>query len=1359
MKFTTKIGLGFSFWIAFSWYGNTQSIQPFFENMAGQRGLPKNVTLSILQDKEGFVWFGTKEGLFRFDGFQAVVFQHDPSDAENTLPSNVVFHMHEDQNGRLWLGSPIGLIHMDKVTGKGTLYQPAQDELNVLNIIKTISEDSKGNLWLGTEGGIARFDPIEKAFEVFGMEKDSRFPLVVLDENDMIWGIKDGVLYQFHPKNHEFTSYPIYGKDNTLLTASALTLDLAGGIFITTYGEGLYHMEVDKPGLYEKVFLEKEPFSGTYSIYKSGEFLWISTGEGLQMVDLANGSIADFVPDANSPGSLGTGSILTTYLDRAGNLWVGTLYGVNKAILEPNPFQTFQLNPAPASFIRKENQIYQILEDQKGVLWLAVDDLGICKFDRKTGAYQIIPLDPVNPKATYPGYGFPMVEDQQGRLWAGTIVEKALFLWEEEKGQFRRFDCEISPTNLAAAPNGHIWMGSNSKGLASFDPVKESFTYYSPSSEPDGFPFKTRIFDLIANKSGSIWIVSAAMGVIKLEPQSSKFSSYNMFEKSPQFRINDIAPLCILEDSKGMIWLGTTQGGLTSINASTGEITSFTVKEGLGSNRVTSIEEDEFGQLWLGTNKGLTRFDPISKEVRNFGKSEGVSVEYFLENSSYAKKGKMFFGTPQGFLTFDPAAIQDRELDLPIFITQVQSQGKILPQIDSMIELPYDQNFVSFDFTAINFQSPDKTHFAYQLEGVDPDWVYSGDRRFVSYAQLRPGNYTFRVKASLDNLIWKEQMALFSFKILPPWWETWWAYLIYTVFAFSLLFGLRFFIKRREALKHELALKALETEKMQEIDHLKSRFFANISHEFRTPLTLILGPLETIIPTSIGRQRQIFEMMSRNARRLQHLINQLLDLSKLEAGSMKIEANPAAITSFLKVLILSFSSLAERREIKYVMRYPSENPIVYYDADKVEKIITNLISNAFKFSDKGGQVTVMVKFLSYDKIQPPKWMTDFEPTETIKMLELKVMDEGTGIPADQLKRIFDRFYQVDDFSTKGKGGSGIGLSMVRELVELYEGEIRVNSSLGEGTTFWVRLPMPMLGQEELAVVEPDTRKDHLRNLPYLDLEEENIGIKGQFLLKDNHLPLILLVEDNRDIRLYIKEALQNQYQVIEAVDGEEGLELAMETIPDLILSDVMMDRMDGVSMCKRLKNDEKTAHIPLILLTAKASGDHKIQGLESGADDYVIKPFEANELLVRIKNLIQNRKKMREHFSREILLQPAGIPISSVDEKFLQKIMLALETNMDNPLFGVEDLGKEANMSRMQLHRKLKAITDYSPGEFIKIFRLKRSAELLSKGAGNVSEVAMMVGFQDPSYFTKCFQKQFGMSPTAYLNNMANQEK
>jgi signal transduction histidine kinase/DNA-binding response OmpR family regulator len=918
----------------------------------------------------------------------------------------------------------------------------------------------------------------------------------------------------------------------------------------------------------------------------------------------------------------------------------------------------------------------------------------------------------------------------------------------------------------------------------------------------------------LEDKSGVLW-VGTGNGLNQFDREKEQFIRHPFDPGNP--KNSDISISSIHEDWKGRLWVGTMSHGLHFFDRKTGSFSSVAKMDGLPSNQINGILEDNSENLWLHTENGIAKYNPDTKNIKVYDEKDGLRIgrnifKAFCKNDN----GEMYFGGTNGFVRFHPDKLRDNPHIPRVAITDfkigyqtvaigVDSPLKKSITVTDSITLSYSENDLSFEFAALDYTAPDKNQYAYIMEGFDRDWINSGTRRFANYTNLSPGEYTFRVKGSNNDGIWNEEGASLRIIINPPWWKTWWAYTLYGILLLAAFFSFRRYEINRQRLKHELELEHLyaekehlEAEKVKELDRLKSRFFANISHEFRTPMTLILGPLERLISqTADEKLHDTFLLMQRNGQRLLRLINQLLDLSKLEAGKMAMQAAPYDLEEVLKPLVMAFESLAGLREIELHFVPPPEPVILYLDRDKFEKIMTNLLFNAFKFTPEGESVIVDCEFpkgaggiadssiadmgfpegtgrnadlKDQSEIRDPK-------SKISNFVKITVRDTGIGIPPNQLPHIFDRFYQASNFSygetlqATSQQGSGIGLALTRELVELHKGKIAVESEVGEGTTFTVHLP---LGKEHLQKEEIVERKARSEERDAMSMssdqlsaisDQEMLNIEGEQAGIDQspnrpipkspnpqitQSPNILIVEDNPDMHAYIRDHLKNNYRVIEAENGVEGFKKAAKEMPDLIISDVMMPQMDGFELCAKLKTDERTSHIPVILLTARASWESKIEGLETGADAYLTKPFDAKELQIRIKNLIGQRRKLRERFSKEITLQPKDITVTSADEKFLMKIMDVIEAHLSDPDFRVEYLSKEVAISRAHLHRKLQALTDLSPVEFIRLMRMKRAAKLLEHHVGNISEIAYEVGFKNPAYFAECFRKQFGISPSKY---------
>ena len=763
--------------------------------------------------------------------------------------------------------------------------------------------------------------------------------------------------------------------------------------------------------------------------------------------------------------------------------------------------------------------------------------------------------------------------------------------------------------------------------------------------------------------------------------------------------------------------------------------------------------------MWLSTNNGLSKFDPETGVFRNYDEKDGLATSAFIQRVTVKDaQGFMFFGGIGGLTRFHPDSLKDNPNIPPVVLTDFQLFHKSVPidpalsenrkigfylsknisRLDG-IELSYRENVFSLEFAALDYRNPMKNQYAYKLEGFNEDWIYTdASSRTATYTNLDPGKYVFHVKGSNNDGLWNEAGTSLQITITPPWWETKPAYLGYFLLIVTTLILLYRIRLSRVRLQYQAEMDHLEAERYHEMDELKSRFFANISHEFRTPLTLILGPIDKIL-SRIKEREWVpdLQLVQKQAHRLLQLVSQLLDLSRLEARRLKLQASQRNIIPLLKGTVLSFASLADRKKITLTFNSDREIIQVYCEKDIIVKIINNLLSNAFKFTATGGKIKVDVRTGSDHNIDDEG------------ILVITISDTGIGIAPERIDNIFNRFYQVDSSETREHEGAGIGLSLTKELVELHKGNISVESLEGKGTTFTVSLPLGKSYLEPGEII--DERAGESLGSGSLLTEPEFVSVQQSSTSKKG-MPIVLIVEDNTDVRSYIRGYLED-YRCFEAADGKEGLRLALKKIPDLIISDIMMPKMDGVELCQRIKTDVQTSHIPVILLTAKADIESKLEGLETGADDYLTKPFETKELQARVKNLIDQRRFLRERFRRELILEPEDMPVSSIDERFLKQALDLVYEHLDDPDFNVELFSQKIFMSRRHLNRKLKALTDQTTTGFIRSVRLKRAAQLLGQQSATVSEIAFQVGFQDLSYFTQCFHKEFSKTPTVYMND------
>ncbi|HSH20556.1 MAG TPA: hybrid sensor histidine kinase/response regulator transcription factor, partial [Draconibacterium sp.] len=754
--------------------------------------------------------------------------------------------------------------------------------------------------------------------------------------------------------------------------------------------------------------------------------------------------------------------------------------------------------------------------------------------------------------------------------------------------------------------------------------------------------------------------------------------------------------------------------------------------------------------LWLSTNKGLSRFRPNDGTFQNYTVNDGLQSNEFNTGAYFrSKTGELFFGGINGLNYFYPENIKNNK-NLPnVVLTKIKLGDKSITQkthpeilnksveLTDRIVLSHKDDIVSFEFAALEFSAPEKNEYAYMLENLSDKWINTDGIRTATFTHLPPGEYIFRVKASNNDGVWNENGLVVTIVVKPPWRNTWLAYIVFALGIVLLIVLIRRYEMNRIRLKNQLKIEKVSADSLRELDQLKSQFFANISHEFRTPLTLILGQLESVMSSDIDtKEKARLLVANRNSRRLLTLINQLLDLSKLEAGNMELNASQYNIVSFLKSLFYSFESMAATKKIELSFKSESENIPLFFDLDKMEKVFYNLVSNAIKYTNENGKVSVGIK--NIDSLY----------------VEISVKDNGTGIPAKYLPNIFDRFYQVDDSSTRNYEGSGIGLALVKELVQLHKGIVTVKSTEGKGTVFYVRLPLSEPENEykegQTSAVNNDVLSDYFADNEVIEEEEINAGNSKP--IKDNR-DIVLIVEDNKDVRAYIREQLEKDYQVLEAENGEVGMVEALESIPDLIVTDLMMPKVNGFQFCNAVRGNEKTSHIPIVMLTAKAAFDDKIEGLEIGVDDYITKPFSAKELTVRIRNLINQRRLLRERFKQATIIKPSEVTTMSVDQVFLEKIIKNIEANFENQDFTPESLANEVNMSVSQLNRKLNALVNQPAGQLMRSLRLQRAADLLKQRAGTVAEICYQLDFNDPAYFSRAFKKQFGCSPSDYIKN------
>jgi len=1348
----------------------------------------------ITQDHQGYIWMATNLGLIRYNGIEGKKYDIARDDfslsAYDYLGSLFVDHL-----GNIWIGANSGLSKYNPDCD--CLYQfPSFVNDIKLTMVRSIAEDKNKNIWIGTRNdGLIRYERESDSFTRF-LHKPSdpisivndRINHLLVDQNNNLWiGTKSNdamagsglVRYNITTGNTKrFFHDP--SDRNSLIDnrITALYEDQQGQILIGTFKSGFHiynpanglltrnSFDANSPDQLHAPYSEDKVFGNAPYVRiihqdQNGGY-WIGTsGKGINHFNARTKTFKNYDFNLVNPQVLSS-----FYEDRQGNIWIAGIMG--SGLFRTDLFaRKYNLN---TNFTNVEAAYESPL--RPGTLWVKSRQGGLSKMNLKTNKIIKYVHDKENIKSIGHNWVRSTYQENNETLWLGLGTGGAggigagdggVDRMDIETGTFTHFkltrnddgrdNFSYTPYSICEDDEGCLWLSTGKGGLFRSDKNKKEFNHID-LSENENISSGAVLNIVRIDSNGDIWASDfKGEGTLNL---------YNRYEKTFNTYLKGFKATNILIDEQGWLLISTWEKGLLHLNPADGKYIQYTKKDGLPSNEALDIVEGNEGFFWISTRMGPATFDTRTGKISTVGLPKGrYNFGIFKTHD-----GQIFLGVNNGLVSFYPHQVIGNPYPPDVILESINVTGKSFNFLNtnsnkSEILLSHKQNDLTFEYAGLHYSVPAKNQYRYMLEPYDTNWVDAGVQRTTRYTNLDPGEYTFQVIASNSDGVWNEKGTSINIIISKPWWQSYLAYMVYILLGFSLLYSLRRYEINRQKLKYNLKLGSLETEKLKEVDQIKSRFFANISHEFRTPFTLIFGPAKDITEhakdVNIKKRAGIIQ---KNAAKLYGLVNQLLDLSKLEAGKMTLETTELNIIPLLKGLVLSFTSLAERKKIILKFDTQEENINVYIDKDKIEKIITNILSNAFKFTSEGGEVVVSVsKSTSLIVIQ----RTDTGVVPKDNVVEIKITDTGIGIPKQRIEKIFDRFYQVDG-SIIGEGeGTGIGLALTKELVELHKGFISVESKEGVGTTVKLQIPLgkehlksgeivkkEKLEQDTKTIEKPETingivmpeEKSVINKLLDTDLSGEKEG-----------KPLLLIVEDNFDVRNYIVSHLEEHYKIYEAIDGEEGLTKSIEQFPDLIISDVMMPKMDGFRLCEKLKTDERTSHIPIILLTAKATSENKIEGYETGADDYIMKPFDAKELQVRIKNLINQRKQLQKHFQKEGIFNLENKKIISVDKKFLEKVIKIINENISDTSFGVELFASNLAISRAALHKKLVALIGESPSELIKRIRLSKAGILLKNKSGNISEIALEVGFNNPAYFSECFKKQFGDTPSQYQRN------
>jgi len=1362
----------FLFLIGSSGYAQQQKVN--FTALKTKDGLSSNMVNAILKDRYGLMWFATEDGLNKFDGSNFIVYKYK-SDDSSGIQANDVRALHEDKSGNLWVGSSGGSLSLYDRKKNSFITFPANTPEGLSHDnVRAIYSDYTGKIWIATYGGLDVLDPKTKKVTKLAINPHLRKPVpaIVLnclyeDSKHRMWIGSDNGLYLYERHSNSFKYFKSNPSDPSSLSdnyVSSITEDPTGNLWFGTRN-GLSLLQANEKGF--KRFKHDSKRANTLSnnivislgANRTGQ-LWVGTDDGLSILDIKTGVFERHNADSRDIYSLTGRSINCIYIDNQGIYWLGPYRGgVNKYDTNLNLFQLKQNNIFNQNGLNA-SIVTSFAEYQGDEIFVGTDGGGLNLFNRKTELFRRFDFPLLNG-ATLSNISIMNMEITRSKQLYLATYASGLVIMDLKTGKFEQLTQHDRPDALNSNDlfcvkedrKGNIWVGTNGGGVNVLNARHEVLLKYCRNpkavNEHD-YPGNNFIRFIEEDNAGKIWIGSYGSGIAVYDPDSKKFVVHN---KANSKLPNDLT-LSVMRDRLGNIWVGTFSGGLSVFDPRQNQFITFSEKEGLNNATVYAIVEDKQGRIWVSTNKGISSFDRKTNKFTNYTIYNGVQNNNFVLGAGFiSAEGEVYFGGADGFNYFSPQYFKKNKNVPSVIFTDLKianasvvasADGPIREHISVVkdIYLDYKQNF-TLSYVSLNYTAPEQNRYFYRLEGFENEWVDAGTAKSAAYTNLDPGDYVFHVKASNNDRLWNAGETAIKIHVMPPFWRTIYAYILYACLITGILFYIRHrgiqklnmkFARIQEKLKAEQLIEQerQEAERLRELDKLKIKFLTNLSHEFRTPLSLIIGPIDKLLTEKSGAEiAGPLNMIKRNTRRLLNLVNQILDFRKMEDQELRLNRSQGDMVSFIKEVLEPFNDLSERKQIQLVFKCRFNYFYTLFDQDKIERVLFNLLANAFKFTPVGGTIS-----LELEKSDP-----SIDTAETT--LVIRVSDTGIGISEENKERIFERFFQIDTTAAILNQGSGIGLSIAKEFVKMHGGNIVVESELGRGSSFVITLPFPTM--EAMHELPADLSGLTGSESEYVATDVPGEGPAGI------EIPSILLVEDNEDFRFYLKDSLKTHYKIYEACNGQEGWQKALAHHPQVIVSDINMPYMNGIELCHKVKSDKRTNHIPIILLTALTAEQEQIRGLETGANDYLTKPFNFEILNAKIKNLLALNKTLKETYTKQIKVQTQEVLIESHSNRLLNKVVLYIEENLNNPKLSVEDLSRHVGMSRGSLYHKILELTGQSPVEYIRSVKLEKATVLLEKSDLNVSQIAYMVGFATPNYFAKSFKAKFNMQPSEFI--------
>ncbi|MBK8388876.1 MAG: response regulator [Saprospiraceae bacterium] len=1362
-----------------------QSSELFFEQINIDKTHTSSMISSIVQDNTGFIWLGTEIGLLRYDGNQFVRYTRDQN-VEGSINNNRVNVIFEDSEGTLWIGTSNGVNHYDKNT---KLFTPI-DILPIKggrNYITSFVEDNKKNIWVGTFGGVKLLNKEKKLLESVAQDSNTnlftgiRVLSLLYDEKiGILVGTAEGLMI-FDPNNGKVKKLPAVVQENQSLNKAKIwqiVQDDIGDLWFATKSNGVFQYERQKNKVIN--YTESGPANsriGSNWVYDilpiDDHTIWFGTIDGLSVLNKKSQEITTYRHNAYNPYSLSDNEVRSFLKDKNGSVWLGTTEGGLNFFNQAN-YNFINIGESIKPNFGLTNPIVNsVVRENDDALWVGTNGGGLNFVDlksKKVIEYKIR----ISDKTKTSNMINVLAEFDNVNLLCGTV--NGLYNFNKNNKDFKVIPLRKNeqllpefPVTSLVVDEKKIWVGTEGDGLKLIQ-GKDVIINYRADSEIN--VLSDNFVTDIEFENNNIWIATQD-GLNQIDKISGKLVKIFRSEGTGTIANNNLTSL--FADSKERLWIGTDYGGLCLFDKNDQMFMLINKAAGLTNNSIKSITEDNQGNIWvtsdgllykIATKKFQIPYQIKDLDITSFSSSDGLTLGQFSDNCSIRlKNNKLVFGGSKGLTIFDSKDIFKLPNTSEIVLTKLKINNKEVNVSDkdsplrtaitytSDISLNYDQGNISIEFSAMNFVNPENNVYAYKLEKESraDEWHEIGNQNTINLIDLDHGNYTLSIRTSNEENVWNNNIKTLEINIAPPWWKSWWAHSLYFLLSMALIYTIIRIIKIRTRLQRALFVEQVEKERQQELYKMKLAFFTNVSHELRTPLTLMIAPMEDLID-GVEKNSTIYSRLKtikNNTDRLLKLVNELLDFRKAENGLLKIHCRKYDIVSFCFDIYESFKGIAIEKKIKYKFVIDTNSVPVYFDKDQMEKVVYNLLSNAFKFTKENGKIVFSVECANSEE----GW------------IKIKGKDNGIGIPEESKKNVFTRFFQIENRSIQNSG-TGVGLALSQSIVELHKGELILSDEKDPwaNTSFEISLRLGKAHIDASAIEEEQTFNEDL----FMESEDYANKLAGEtedFMISENPvtdlLPIIdqeeklakktiLLVEDNVEFRRFTKEILSVDYNIVDFSNGKDAIRHMENELPDLVISDIMMPEMDGLELCEYIKTNESTNHLPVILLTAKSSNDSKIEGLTTGADSYIAKPFSIKILQLNIHNLLLAKEIMRQKYSGNFIIDSDLKSLKTPEELFIKKLMEIIESKLDDPEFDVNVLIKEIGISRTVLYKKVSTLTNFSVATLIKHVRLKKAADILVNTSYSVFEIADMVGFNDRKHFSKEFKKVYKKSPSDY---------